>query len=83
MKGMFLKIAGITGIIVILGVITMVALSPRAEGFFPDLLSFKKAAKEAPAQVEPTDSEPATVLDTLPQPVADTLLLQIDSLSSH
>lgn len=80
MKGMFQKILGITGSIIVLGIIVMVAISPRGEGFFPELLSFRKAAEQQPVPVsvppavpEPEPAPMPLPADSLLQPLADTL----------
>lgn len=74
MKGIVRKIIGIAGIFIVVGVIVMVALAPRKEGFFPDLLSFKKkTATEHPVREVLPAVEPQPVSDTIPQPAADSL----------
>lgn len=40
MKGTFRKAIGIAAVFIVLGVVVMIALSPRREGFCPGLFSF-------------------------------------------
>ncbi len=50
---MLQRIIGIVGVLVVAGVITMLALEPRAEGFYPNLFdSFEQ--RNAPAKEVPT-----------------------------
>ncbi len=84
---MLQKIVGIIGVLAVAGVITMVALAPAAEGFFPDMFDFLKFRKEAPAQsmqaaVPETVTETGTemVRDSVPavrqEPVLDSMINQ-------
>lgn len=82
MKGVFQKMAGIAGVLATVGIIVMAALSPRGEGFFPDLLSFggKSTAESTQAVVSAdmpqdavADSLTMAVYDSLPAPAGDTL----------
>lgn len=80
MKGVFQKMTGIAGLLATVGIIVMAALSPRGEGFFPDLFSFggKSAAEQEQAAVSAgapqdavTDSLTVPVADSLPAPAVD------------
>ena len=71
---MFHKIMGIVGALAVIGGIVMVALSPRASGFFPNALDFLKcsgaAAIEADAPQPETDG---TGLGTVAAPATETV----------
>lgn len=70
---MFQKIIGVIGSLAVVGAIVMVAVTPRTEGFFPDMFERVKRPREVqpPAAPVPVLSEP----DHLPLPPADTLPL--------
>lgn len=75
------KIIGIVGALAVVGVIVMVAVSPKAEGFFPGMFDLMK---RAPAVVEtvPQATPPEVIpVDTLPaayvEPIADTVVTEI------
>ncbi len=64
---MFQKIIGIIGALAVLGVIAMVAVSPKAEGFFPGMFHFmnRKPQMVVP-DLPPVDSGPVALpADTL------------------
>jgi hypothetical protein len=80
MKGLFQKIVGIIGILAVIGIIVMVAISPRGKGFLPDILSFRRAKRavptEQPAVVAPvfestTDSLTLPTQDSIVQSITD------------
>ena len=67
---MLQKIIGIVGVVAVAGVIVMVALSPKKEGFFPDMFSFLKR-KPAVETVVPQTPVPVAI------PPADTLSMDV------
>ncbi len=72
---MFQKIIGIAGVVAVLGVIVMVALSPRTEGFLPDMFDFLKR-RPAVETAAPQSTAPVTL------PPADTIPVNADTLSA-
>ncbi len=74
---MFQKIIGIAGILAVVGVIVMVALSPRAEGFVPDMFDFMKRPAQAGTPVPQAAVPEYHPADTLP------VMFPADSLSPY
>jgi hypothetical protein len=73
---MFQKIIGIIGVLAVVGVVVMVALSPRAEGFYPDMFDFLERTSGTEEQgtiYAPDITVPAPDSVWTPTPQIDTL----------
>lgn len=75
---MLRKLIGIIGIIVVVGTIVMVALSPRTEGFFPGMFDFLKHTPQTETGTisAPRDEARESIPVVVQEPVADTLLTE-------
>lgn len=77
---MFQKIIGIIGAVSVVGAIVMVAVSPRTDGFFPNMFERTKRPR-ASEPVEPSFGQPEPYLDSMP--AADTLPILPDRPSEQ
>lgn len=79
-KGTFRKVLGMAAVVAAVGVIVMMVLSPRREGFCPELFTRIGGAVERPQPESVPVRLPETVPDSLPpsayEAVSDTLTVE-------